>query len=74
MLFRSADRAMLESLERCEAKMLGVVMNDPIALDTTMQHRQITIWHPDAIRDLAANPTVLLPDGQGEEFPARMAK
>jgi hypothetical protein len=48
--------------------------NDPIALDTTMQHRQITIWHPDAIRDLAVNPTVLLPDGQGEEFPAPMAK
>jgi hypothetical protein len=48
--------------------------NNPIALDTTMPCRQITIWHPDAAEDLAVNLTVLLTDGQGEEFPARMAK
>jgi hypothetical protein len=48
--------------------------NNPIVLDTTMLRRQITIWHPDAIRDFAVNLTVLLTDGQGEEFPAPMAK
>jgi hypothetical protein len=48
--------------------------NNPIALDTTMRRRQITIWHPDAIRDFAVNLTVVLTDGQGEEFPAPMAK
>jgi hypothetical protein len=47
--------------------------NNPIALDTTMQRRQITIWHPDTVQDLSIHLTVVLTDGHGDKFPARIA-